>query len=216
MKKEIVPVVIPKTGRVVTDDNGPRADATAEKLASVKPAFDKRYGTVTAANSSFLTDGASAVLLMKESKAKSLGLKPLAYIRAYAQAGSDPWEELLLGPAFATARALRKADITLADIKVLEIHEAFAAQILANVRYMESEKWGREKLGLDGRLGVFDQERLNTRGGSLSLGHPFGATGGRLIASCCNRMQEENAQFGLVAGCGAGAVGNAIILENAR
>ncbi len=216
MKKEVIPVVVPQTGKVVTDDNGPRADATTEKIASVKPAFDKRYGTVTAANSSFLTDGASAVLLMKESKAKSLGLKPLAYIRAYAQAGSNPWEELLLGPAFASARALKKAGITLADIKVLEIHEAFAAQILANIHYMESEKWGRESLGLTGRMGTIDRELLNTRGGSLSIGHPFGATGGRLIASCCNRMQEENAQFGLVAGCGAGAVGNTIILENAR
>jgi len=216
MKKEIVPVVVSKTGKVVTDDNGPRADATAERLASVKPAFDKRYGTVTAANASFLTDGASAVLLMKESKAKSLGLKPLAYIKAYAHAGSDPWEELLLGPAFAGARVLKKAGITLSDIKVLEIHEAFAAQIIANIRYMESDKWGREALGLSGRMGAFDMERLNTRGGSLSLGHPFGATGGRLIASCCNRMMEEGVQFGLVAGCGAGAVGNAIILENAQ
>jgi acetyl-CoA acyltransferase len=216
MKKEVIPVVVPQTGKVVTDDNGPRADATVEKLASVKPAFDKRYGTVTAANSSFLTDGASAVMLMKESKAKSLGLKPQAFIRAYAQAGSNPWEELLLGPAFASARALRKAGIELADIKVLEIHEAFAAQILANIRYMESEKWGRESLGLAGPMGTIDRELLNTRGGSLSLGHPFGATGGRLIASCCNRMQEENAQFGLVAGCGAGAVGNTIILENAQ
>jgi acetyl-CoA acyltransferase len=216
MKKEVIPVVVPQTGKVVTDDNGPRADATAEKLASVKPAFDKRYGTVTAANSSFFTDGASAVLLMKESKAKALGLKPQTFIRAYAQAGSNPWEELLLGPAFASARALKKAGIELADIKVLEIHEAFAAQILANIRYMESEKWGRESLGLEGRMGTIDRELLNTRGGSLSLGHPFGATGGRLIASCCNRMQEENAQFGLVAGCGAGAVGNTIILENAQ
>ena len=216
MKKEIVPVVVSKTGKVVTDDNGPRADATAERLASVKPAFDKSYGTVTAANASFLTDGASAVLLMKESKAKSLGLKPLAYIKAYAHAGSDPWEELLLGPAFAGARVLKKAGITLSDIKVLEIHEAFAAQIIANIRYMESDKWGREALGLSGRMGAFDMERLNTRGGSLSLGHPFGATGGRLIASCCNRMMEEGVQFGLVAGCGAGAVGNAIILENAQ
>jgi acetyl-CoA acyltransferase len=216
MKKEIVPVVVPQTGKLVKDDNGPRAGVTTEKLASVKPAFDKRYGTVTAANSSFLTDGASAVLLMKESKAKSLGLKPLAYIRAYAQAGSNPWEELLLGPAFSAALTLKKAGITLADIKVLEIHEAFAAQILANIQYMESEKWGRESLGLTGRMGAVDMELLNTRGGSLSIGHPFGATGGRLIASCCNRMQEENAQFGLVAGCGAGAVGNTIILENAR
>jgi len=216
MKKEIVPVVVPQTGKLVKDDNGPRADVTAEKLASVKPAFDKRYGTVTAANSSFLTDGASAVLLMKESKAKSSGLKPLAYIRSYSQAGSNPWEELLLGPVFSAARALKKAGITLADIKVLEIHEAFAAQILANIQYMESEKWGRESLGLPGKMGAVDMGLLNTRGGSLSIGHPFGATGGRLVASCCNRMQEENAQFGLIAGCGAGAVGNTIILENAR
>lgn len=216
LKKEIVPVIVPQSGKVVIEDNGPRADATIEKLASVKPAFDRRNGTVTAANSSFLTDGASAVLLMKESKARSLGLKPLAFIKAYAHAGSDPWEELLLGPAFSAARALKKAGITLADIKVLEIHEAFAAQILANILYMESEKWGRAKLGLDGKLGSVNQEILNTRGGSLSIGHPFGATGGRLIASCCNRMQEENAQFGLIAGCGAGAVGNTIILENAQ
>ena len=205
-----------KSGKLVINDNGPRADATAEKMAAMKPAFDRHYGTVTAANASFLTDGASAVLLMRESKAKALGLKPLAYIRAYAQAGSDPWEELLLGPAFATARVLKKAGLTLADIKVLEIHEAFAAQILANIRYMESDIWGREKLGLPGKMGSFDLERLNTHGGSLSIGHPFGATGGRLIASCCNRMQEENAQYGLVAGCGAGAIGNAIILENAQ
>jgi len=216
MKKEIVPVVVPGTSKTITEDNGPRADATLDNLAKIKPAFEKRYGTVTAGNASFLTDGASAVLLMKESKAKALNLKPLAYIRAYAHAGSDPWEELLLGPAFATARVLQKANLMFSDIKVLEIHEAFAAQILANIHYIESEKWGMESLGLKGRMGVFDREKINTRGGSLSLGHPFGATGGRLIASCCNRLQEENAQFGLVAGCGAGAVGNAIILENAQ
>ena len=216
LKKEITPVVIPGTQKAVTTDNGPRADATPNKLSKLKPAFEKRYGTVTAGNASFLTDGASAVLLMRESKARALGLKPLAYVKAYSQAGSDPWDELLLGPAFATARALKKADMALSDIKVFEIHEAFAAQIIANIRYMESDKWGREALGLSGRMGDFDMEKLNTRGGSLSLGHPFGATGGRLIASCCNRMMEEGVQFGLVAGCGAGAVGNAIILENAQ
>jgi acetyl-CoA acetyltransferase family protein len=216
LKKEIIPVVIPGTQKALTTDNGPRADATPDKLSKLKPAFEKRYGTVTAGNASFLTDGASAVLLMRESKARALGLKPLAYVKSYSQAGSNPWDELLLGPAFATARALKKTDIALSDIKVFEIHEAFAAQIIANIRYMESDKWSREALGLNGRMGDFDMERLNTRGGSLSLGHPFGATGGRLIASCCNRMLEENAQFGLVAGCGAGAVGNAIILENAQ
>ncbi|HDQ05066.1 MAG TPA: thiolase family protein [Deltaproteobacteria bacterium] len=216
MKKEIVPVVVPGTSKAITEDNGPRPDATLEKMTKIQPAFEKKYGTVTAGNSSFLTDGASAVLLMKEAKAKMLGLKPLAYIRAYAHAGSDPWEELLLGPAFAVPQALQKAGLAFSDIKVFEIHEAFAAQILANIRYMESEKWGREKLGLPGSLGKVDLDKVNTRGGSLSLGHPFGATGGRLIASCCSRMREENAQFGLIAGCGAGAVGNAIILENAQ
>jgi acetyl-CoA acyltransferase len=215
-KDEIIPVVVPGKDKAVKSDNGPRADATLEKLKKTRPAFDRRYGTVTAGNSSFLTDGASAVLIMRESKAKQLGLKPLAYIRSYAQAGSDPWEELLLGPAFATASALRKGNLRLSDIKVFEIHEAFAAQILANIRYMESDKWGRESLGLKGKVGSFNEDLLNTRGGSLSLGHPFGATGGRLIASCCSRMKAEGRQFGLVAGCGAGAIGNAIILENAN
>ena len=215
LKDEIIPVVVPGTDKAVMTDNGPRADATIEKLGKARPAFDRRYGTVTAGNSSFLTDGASAVMLMRESNAKRLGLRPQAYIRSYAQAGSDPWEELLLGPAFATARALKNGNLRLSDIKVFEIHEAFAAQILANIRYMESDKWGRDSLGLKGKMGSFNQDLLNTRGGSLSLGHPFGATGGRLIASCCSRMKAEGRQFGLVAGCGAGAIGNAIILENA-
>ncbi len=215
MKNEIIPVVVPGKDKAITKDNGPREDATMEKLAKARPVFERRYGTVTAGNSSFLTDGASAVMLMKESKAKALGLKPLAYIHSYAQAGSDPWEELLLGPAFAAARALKRGNLRLSDIKVFEIHEAFAAQILANVRYMESDKFGRESLGLKGKMGSINQDLLNTRGGSLSLGHPFGATGGRLIASCCSRLRAEGKQFGLVAGCGAGAIGNAIIIENA-
>ena len=214
-KHEIVPVVVPGTDKAITADNGPRGDATMDKLAKARPVFERRYGTVTAGNSSFLTDGASAVLLMRESKAKELGIKPLAYIHSYAQAGSDPWEELLLGPAFASALALKKGALRLSDIKVFEIHEAFAAQILANIRYMESDKWGRESLGLKGKMGSFSGDLLNTRGGSLSLGHPFGATGGRLIAGCCSRLKTEGKQFGLVAGCGAGAIGNAIIIENA-
>jgi acetyl-CoA acyltransferase len=215
MKHEIIPVVVPGRDKAITTDNGPRKDATMEKLAKARPVFERRYGSVTAGNSSFLTDGASAVLLMKESKAKTLGVKPLAYIHSYAQAGSDPWEELLLGPAFATAMALKKGGLKLSDIKVFEIHEAFSAQILANIRYMESDKWGRESLGLKGKMGSFDLDLLNTRGGSLSLGHPFGATGGRLIASCCSRLREEGKRYGLVAGCGAGAIGSAMILENA-
>lgn len=212
---EIIPVVVPGTDRAITRDNGPREDATHEKMAGAKPAFDRRYGTVTPGNSSFLSDGASAVMLMSEKAARSRGLKPAAYIHSYALAGSDPWDELLLGPAFAAALALGNSGLRLRDIRVLEIHEAFAAQILANIRYMESDKWCRESLGMRGRMGEVDQGILNTRGGSLSLGHPFGATGGRLIASCCARLKAEGAQFGLVAGCGAGAIGSAIILENA-
>jgi acetyl-CoA acyltransferase len=215
LKNEIVPVVVPGGDKAVTKDNGPREDASMEKLSAGRPVFERRYGSVTAGNSSFLSDGASAVLVMKESRARQLGLKPLAYIHSYAQAGSDPWDELLLGPAFATAKALKRGNLKLSDIKVFEIHEAFAAQILANIRYMESDKWGRESLGLKGKMGSFNEDLLNTRGGSLSLGHPFGATGGRLIASCCSRLKDEGKRFGLVAGCGAGAIGSAMILENA-
>lgn len=216
LKNEIIPVVVPGTGTAIVQDNGPRSDATAEKMAKARPAFDKKYGSVTPANSSFLSDGASAVLLMSESTARSAGLKPMAYIHSYALAGSDPRDELLLGPAFATALALKNGGLRLKDIKVLEIHEAFAAQILGNIRYIESDRWCRQSLGLSGKMGEVDQRILNTRGGSLSLGHPFGATGGRLIAGCCSRLRDEKAQFGLVAGCGAGAIGSAIILENAR
>jgi len=216
LKHEIIPVVVPGTDKAIISDNGPRADATMGKLRKAKPVFEKRYGSVTAGNSSFLTDGASAVMLMRESKARQLGLRPLAFIHSCALSGSDPWDELLLGPAFATALALKKSALRLADIKVFEIHEAFAVQILANIRYMESDKWCKESLGLKGKMGSFNQDLLNTRGGSLSLGHPFGATGGRLIASCCSRLKDEGEQFGLVAGCGAGAIGSAIILENAN
>lgn len=213
-KNEIVPVVVPG-GTAVCADNGPRDDATYERVSKLTGAFDKKFGTVTAANSSFLTDGASAVLLMKEAKAKALGLKPKGYIRSYAYTGQDLYDELLLGPVFALPKALARAKLSFRDIGVFEIHEAFAVQVLAVMRCIESRSFCVERLGMKDRLGKVRVERLNAHGGSLSIGHPFGATGGRLIAACCHSLQDRGERYGVIAGCAAGAVGNAIVIENA-
>jgi acetyl-CoA acyltransferase len=216
LKKEVVPVVVPGKDKAIVSDNGPRKEATMEKISKLRGAFDKKYGSVTAANSSFLTDGGAAVLLMSEEKAKELGLKPKAYLKSYAYSGQDLVEELLLGPAFSIPVALKKAGLSLKDIGVFEIHEAFASQMVANVKCLASKSFAREKLGLPDAVGEIDFDKLNRYGGSLSLGHPFGATGGRLITTCCNRMIEEGQQYGVVSGCGAGALGNAIVLECAQ
>lgn len=216
MKDEVVPVVVPGQSKPITADNGPRGDASVEKISKLKGAFDKRYGTVTAANSSFLTDGATAVLLMSEKRAKELGLKPKGYIRSYAFTGQDLWDELLLGPAFAIPKALDRAGLKFSDLGVLEIHEAFAAQMLGVFVCLESDKFGKEKLGLSGRAGKVDMDKVNLYGGSLSMGHPFGATGGRLLTTCCNRLIESGEKYGVIAGCAAGAIGGAMIVENAN
>ncbi len=215
LKNEVVPVVVQGSEKAITADNGPRADATFDGLNKLRPAFYKNYGTVTAGNSSFLTDGAAAVLLMSEEKAKALGLTPKAYISSYIFSAQNVWDELLLGPAFSIAKLLKKTGLELAEIGVLEIHEAFAAQMEANIRCLESDAFGREKAGYPARVGMVDRSRLNIYGGSLSLGHPFGATGARLLTTCCNRLQETGERFGIIAGCAAGAVGSAILVENA-
>ena len=216
LRDEIVPVVIPGQSKAIAVDNGPREEATVDRISKLKGAFDKKYGTVTAANSSFLTDGAAAVLLMSEKRAKALGLKPKGYIRSSAFTGQDLWEELLLGPAFAIPKALTRANLKFSDLGVIEIHEAFAAQMLGVIQCIESDTFGREKLGRAGKLGKVDMNRLNIYGGSLSLGHPFGATGARLLTTCCNRLIETGERFGVIAGCAAGAVGGATIVENAQ
>jgi acetyl-CoA acetyltransferase family protein len=215
-KDEMVPVVVPGQVKAITEDNGPRPDATAESLARLKGAFDRRYGTVTAANSSFLTDGAAAVLLMSEKRARALGLKPKAYMYSQAITGQDLWEELLLGPAFAIPKAVKRGGIKFSDIGVFEIHEAFAAQMLGVIRSLESDSFGREKLGLPGKAGRINMDKLNKYGGSLSIGHPFGATGARLLTTCCNRLIESGEKFGVIAGCAAGAIGGAVVIENAQ
>ncbi len=216
LKQEIVPVVTPGSDKAIAEDNGPRDDTTVERLAKLRPAFDRRYGSVTAGNSSFLTDGASAVLLMSEKKAKALGLKPKAYIKSYAYTAQDLWTELLLGPSVAIPRALQQARLTLKDMGVLEIHEAFGAQMMGVIKTLGSNSFAKERLGLPKKVGDVDLKKLNVLGGSLSIGHPFGATGGRLVTTCANRLNREKKKYGLVAGCAGGAVGHAMILENAR
>ena len=215
LARQIVPAYPPPPFAAVSADNGIRADSTPEKLAKLPPAFDRAFGTVTAGNSSFLTDGAAAVLLMSEERAAKLGLKPLAVVRGAASAAMDPREELLLGPAFAGPRARDAAGWRHDDVGVVELHEAFAAQVLAVLQVLADERFCRERLGRAGAVGSVDRERLNAWGGSLSVGHPFGATGARLITTCCHRLHHENATTGLVSACAGGALGIAIALERA-
>lgn len=210
---EIFPTPVPPSFTVVERDNGFRGDSTPEALSSLKPAFVKHYGTLTAGNSSFLTDGAGVVLLMAEDVAKAKGWTPIARIRDYAYTAQDPGEELLLGPAYATPRVLERAGLALKDIDVFEMHEAFAAQVIANLKVLDSDTFATEKLGLKKKVGEIPMDRLNTWGGSLSLGHPFGATGARLVMTAANRLVKEDGQFALVSSCAAGAHGNAMILE---
>lgn len=213
LRSEIEPVRVPPDFQPIDKDNGFRGDTSFEKMSSLKPAFVKKYGTVTPGNSSFLTDGAAAVLLMAEDVALSLGFTPKAAIRAYAYTAQDPYEELLLGPAYATPKVLELAGLTLQNIDIFEFHEAFAGQILANLKCLASDDFSRDKLGRSEKVGEVPLEKFNTLGGSLSLGHPFGATGARLVTTAANRLIREDGTFALIASCAAGATGNAIILE---
>ncbi|HUH67109.1 MAG TPA: acetyl-CoA C-acyltransferase [Syntrophales bacterium] len=216
LRDEVVPVLVPPDFRPVDKDNGFRGDTSLEKMAALTPAFVKNYGTVTAGNASFLTDGAATCLLMAEEVAAALGYKPKAHIRAYAYSAQDPGEDLLLGPAYATPKSLDMAHLTLKDIDVFEFHEAFAGQILANLKCLASDEFARSKLGRAEKVGEVSLEKFNTLGGSLSLGHPFGATGARLVTTAANRLIREDGAFALVASCAAGATGNAIILERMK
>jgi acetyl-CoA acyltransferase len=194
-------------------DNGVRPDSSMEALAQLRPVFDKRYGTLTAGNSSPITDGASAVLLMSEEKAKALGYEPLGYIRSWAYAALDPGSQLLQGPAYAAPRALDEAGLELEDIELVEMHEAFAAQILSNMKAFASPKFAREELGRSAPLGAIDLDRFNVNGGSIAIGHPFGATGGRVTIQLLREMQRRGLGLGLMTVCAAGGVGFAMVVE---
>jgi len=201
--------------QVVTTDNLIRADTSLEALGKLKPVFDKRYGTVTAGNSSPLTDGAAVTLMMEESKARSLGYQPIAAVRSYAVAAVDPGWQLLMGPVWAVPKALDRAGITWKDLGLVEIHEAFAAQVLSNVQAWGSQAWA-ERLGRKAPVGQVDWDRTNVMGGSIAIGHPFGATGARLATSLANEMRRRDVEFGLISICAQGGMGFAMVLQNVR
>ncbi len=213
LDEELIPASVPPEFDLIEHDNGYREDTSMEKLEKLNPAFIKPHGTITAGNSSFFTDGASASLIMSEAKAKELGVTPKAYIRDYTYVAQDPEDELLLGPAYATPQVLDSMQLKLNDIDVFEFHEAFAAQILTVLTALNSDKFAKENLNRDTKVGEIPMDKFNTRGGSLSLGHPFGATGTRLLATAANRLHDEDGTFALVSACAAGGQGHAIILE---
>src|SRR5881392_1921067 len=213
-KEEVMTVLVPPGfDDIVETDNLIRGDSTLEAMAKLRPVFDRKYGTITAANSSPLTDGAAAVLLMSEDKAKALGVKPLGFIKSYAYAATDPFDQLLQGPVFALPIALERAKIKLEDIGVIEMHEAFAAQVLSNIQWIGSKKIAKERLNRAEPVGDIDPEKINLTGGSIALGHPFGATGARIVTTVCNELQRTGQQHGLLTVCAAGGMGVAMVLE---
>ncbi len=209
---QVVPVRVPPSFAPIAADNGVRGDSKLEKLASLAPAFDRNFGTVTAGNSSFLTDGAAACLLMSAEKAGELGVTPLARVVSMSLVAMDPLEELLLGPVASVPEALDAAEVPPGEVGVWEVHEAFAAPVLAFLKLLADKAYCRERLGRKEALGKIDPKKVNAWGGSLALGHPFGATGARLVTTCVERMEREGAGFGVVTTCAAGALGHAMVL----
>ena len=202
LAREVGPVYV--NSHAVTTDGHVRRDSTLEKLATLSPVFDREHGTITAGNSSPLTDGAAAVVLASDERASAMGREPLAAIRAYAYTAVDPADQLLLAPAYAIPIALKRAGLSLADIDVFEMHEAFAAQVLSTLVVLERNGVGR-----------IPEEKLNVMGGSIALGHPFGATGARVVLTLANEMKRRNARYGLASVCAAGGNGAVIVLERA-
>jgi acetyl-CoA C-acetyltransferase/acetyl-CoA acyltransferase len=209
LAEEICPVY--DRGRAITEDNGPRENQTIEALAALKPVFDKRFGTVTAGNSSQITDGAVALLVMGEKKASQLGCTPLGALTAYAYAGCDP-KRMGLGPAFAVAKAQRATGLTLEQADIIEMNEAFAAQVIAVETQMKSDDFGKS-MGLDGAIGAIPPEKRNVNGGAIALGHPVGATGARMILTSVKELTRRNAKRALLTLCVGGGQGAAIWLE---
>ena len=213
---EVIPVPAPPDYHVAQTDNLVRPKPNRQKIGTLPPAFDKEYGTITAANASPLTDGASAVLLMTEEKAKALGYKPKAYIKSFGFSGLDLDVGMLFGPTFSTPKALQRAGLKLADMDLVEMHEAFAGQVLCNLKAFNSKSWLNKNVGLSEPIGEVNTDRLNMMGGSVSLGHPFGATGARMITTCANQLPRVDGTFGLITACAANGTGGAMILERAN
>jgi len=197
----------------IDKDNCIRENSVLESYAKLKPVFDRKHGSVTAATSTPLTDGGAAILLMREGRAKELGYKPLGYIRSFGFAAIDVWQDMLMGPSYATPIALQRAGMNLADLDLIEMHEAFAAQALANMKMFGSAKFAKEHLGRDKAIGDIDMDKFNVMGGSLAYGHPFAATGARLITQTLNELNRRGGGVGLTTACAAGGLGAAMIVE---
>lgn len=213
---EIAPIYLPpKYDAVIENDNGIRSDSSLEALGALRPVFDRRRGSITAGNASPLTDGGAAVLLMSEDAVRAHGVKPLAWIRSYAVTALDPAGQLLQGPAYAAPIALDRAGITMREIDRMEMHEAFAAQVLSNLQAFGSAEFAKRELGREAAIGHPDLDRINVMGGSIALGHPFGATGARITTTLANELQRSDGHFGLLTVCAAGGMGFAMVLERA-
>jgi acetyl-CoA acyltransferase len=215
LARDVMTAYVPPKYEAFAEDNLVRKDSTLDGYSKLKPVFDRKFGTITAGNSSPLTDGASALLVMRESRAKSLGYEPLGYIRSYAFAAVDPTEQLLMAPAYAAPLALDRAELKLKNMDLVDLHEAFAAQVLSNTQAFESDTFAREKLGRDKKVGVVDWDRVNVLGGSIAMGHPFAATGARQILHTLRELRRRNGEFALCTACAAGGLGAAIVLEAA-
>lgn len=214
LAQEITPVYLaPEFKEVISEDFGPRESQTLEALAKLRPFFDKATGTITAGNSCPITDGAAMVLLMSREKAEAQGYKPLATIRSYGFAGLEP-ERMGLGPVYSTPVALKRAGLTMKDIGLVELNEAFAAQVMSCQKAFDSDKFAQEKLGLTSKLGEIRDEIMNVNGGAIALGHPVGATGTRIVLTLAKEMKRRNTQFGLATLCIGGGQGGSMILEN--
>lgn len=211
LRKEVAPVTT-VDGRTVTADTLVRADTSVEALAKLRPVFAKK-GTLSAGNSSPLTDGAAAVLLMSEEKARALGYTPRAAFRSWSYIGVDPADQLLMGPALAMPKALDRAGMTLGDIDVVDMHEAFAAQVLSVLKMLGSTAFAKARLGRDTAVGDVDPATLNLYGGSVALGHPFGATGARMVTTMANELVDGDRETALLGICAAGGLGAGAVLE---
>ncbi|MEM0910104.1 MAG: acetyl-CoA C-acyltransferase FadI [Pseudomonadota bacterium] len=213
LDKEVMTAYSAPYASSFSKDNNVRFDSTLASYAKLSPVFDKKHGSVTAANATPLTDGASAVLMMTEKKAEELGYQPLGFIKSYAFAAIDVWQDMLMGPSYATPLALDRAGMSLSDLTLIEMHEAFAAQTLANVKMFNSTTFAKEKLNRTSATGEIDMEKFNVMGSSIAYGHPFAATGTRMITQMLNALHRQGGGTGLVTACAAGGLGAAMIVE---
>ncbi|WP_319783930.1 acetyl-CoA C-acyltransferase FadI [Oceanisphaera sp. IT1-181] len=216
LNDQVMATYVPPFKAAFEQDNNIRTDSKLADYAKLKPAFDRRHGTVTAATSTPLTDGAAAILMMTESRAKELGLKPLGYLRSYAYSAISVQHDMLLGPSYATPLALDIAGCTLADMDLIDMHEAFAAQTLANLKMFASQQFAEQHLNRSQAIGEVDMAKFNVLGGSLAYGHPFAATGARMITQTLTELNRRGGGLALTTACAAGGLGVAMVLEAAQ